>query len=80
MNGTINRLTHKEWGHPNLTIIKAVKFGAGYLVVFPIGLGLLWLLTEKVGLWYMASSVISGCVVAGLRFLISAVFAFKGAK
>lgn len=80
MDYRVTHLIHREWGHPNLTIVKAVKFGAGYLLVLPVGLGLLWVLTEKVGLWYIASSVISGCIVAGLRFVLSAVFAFKQGK
>lgn len=80
MNGEIIRLIHKEWGHPNITIAKAVKFGTGYLLAYPLSLGLLWILTEKVGFWYVYSSVIAGCFAAGLRFLISAVFAFEKKK
>lgn len=77
MNGEIARLIHKEWWHPNITIAKAIRFMVGYLVVFPVGLILLWLLTEKVGLWYIYSSLISAAIVAILRFVTSAVFAFK---
>ena len=80
MNGAIGRLTHKEWGHPNLTINNAIRFLIGYLAVFPVGLALLWLLTEKVGLWYIFSSIISAGIVAILRFVASAVFTFKGGK
>lgn len=70
-------ILHKEWKHPNLTIAKATKFGLGYLIVYPLSLGLLWLLTEKVGVWYMYSSLISGCVAGGLRFLVGALVVFK---
>jgi hypothetical protein len=73
----MKELAVKEWGHPNLTLRKAFRFGAGYLVVYPIGLGLLWLLTEKAGIWYIYSSIISGGLVAILRFVASAVFATR---
>jgi len=71
-------LAAKEWGHPNLTFRKAFRFGAGYLVMYPVGLGLLWLLTEKAGIWYIYSSLIAGGLVATLRFVASALFAFGG--
>ena len=73
---TARQLIAKEWGHPNLTIRKAMQFGAGYLMMYPIGLGLLWVLTERFGIWYIYSSIISGGLVAILRFVASAVFAF----
>jgi len=77
MNGEIQRLVHKEWGHPNFTIDKVARFTIGYLIAFPIGLFLLWVFTDKVGLWYIYSSFISAAVVGILRFVASAVFTFR---
>lgn len=72
----MKELLDKQWGHPNLTIRHMAKFAVAYLGVWPISLGLLWLLTEKIGLWYMASAVFAGGITAFLRFVLSARFAF----
>jgi len=81
MRVKLNRLLIHEWGHPNLRLDKAAKFWAAYGVMYPLGLLMLWLLTEKAGLWYIYSSLISGGTVAALRFVTSAlVFGAKGAN
>ena len=76
MRAKISELITHEWGHPNLTLHKAFRFGVGYGLMYPVGLLLLWLLTEKAGIWYIYSSLISGGCIAIARFVIGAVFAF----
>lgn len=72
MNEEIVRLLHKEWGHPNFTIGKGLRFGLGYGMAYPVGLLALWLLTEKAGIWYIYSSILAGGLSAVLRFVAAA--------
>ena len=70
-------LDYKLLNHNNLTLRKVIYFGISYGVAYPFTLGLMWVLTEKAGLWYMASAVISGILSFGIRFLLSATWTFR---
>lgn len=67
---------HRQFGHSNLTISSLLKFTAGYMIVFPVGMGALWILVSVCGLHYMLGAVISGGISLVMRYLISAVIAF----
>ncbi len=62
--------------HPKLTLYKALKFGVTSIVGAGIVGGGTWVLTEYVGLHYMASTLIAGVVAFGIKFLMSALWAF----
>lgn len=76
----IRETLNKTWFHPNITINNLIKFGITYGVTYPISIGLLWFLTEKIHVYYLLSAMLAGGTTMLLRFILSAIFAFRKGK
>lgn len=64
--------------HPNLTLKKLCYFAVTSLVGMVVVVGGTYILTDKMGLWYVSSTVITGGVAFVIKFVMSAVWAFSG--
>lgn len=77
MSGLRMVLDKRFFNHRNLTPRKMVYFGVlsgiGALVVG----GGTYLLTEKLGMWYILSTIISGGIAFWIKFIMSALWAFR---
>jgi len=77
MIGRIHRLLTREYYHYNFTFWRLFKFSVAYTVVLPVSMGLLWILVDLCGMYYMLAALLSGAVSLLMRFALSAVFAFN---
>lgn len=73
----IQDLFNREYFHYNFTAWRLFKFSVAYTIVLPVSMGLLWVLVDLCGMYYMLAALLSGFVSLLIRFMLSAVFAFN---
>ena len=70
-------VSDKSLWHHNFTLKKVAYFGIASGIGALVVAGGTYALTEWAGVWYIASTVISGVVAFMIKFVINALWTFK---
>jgi len=70
------KVADKSFFHHNITLRKVFSFGIVSLIGMGIVTGGTYLLTDKLGIYYVWSTIITGAVAFGVKFVITAIWTF----
>ena len=72
-----SELINRSFMHKNFTIRKVISFGVVSLFGAGIVTGGTWILTEFFNIYYVWSTIITGAIAFGFKFLLTAIWTFN---
>lgn len=73
----MKQILDKQFGHRHFTIRNIFVYGISSLIGMAIVAGGTWLLTDKLGIYYVLSTAISGALAFGIKFVVTAIWGFN---